>query len=72
LVGPARKVAFRLSLDSIPALPWWSGYNRKSREWDGFPDACHLKDHVVSLPVHHQLTDAAIKFIAKRVVDCLQ
>jgi perosamine synthetase len=72
LVGPARKIAFRLSSASIPALPWWSGYNTKCREWDAFPDACYLKDHVVTLPVHHQLSESAIQFIASRLIECLR
>ena len=72
LVGPARKVAYRLSSSSIPALPWWSGYNRRCLDWDAFPDACYLKDHVVTIPVHQQLSDAAIECIAKKVGYCLR
>ena len=72
LVGPARKLAARLASFSIPAVPWWSGYNAQCKEWDAFPEACYLKDHMVALPVHQQLNDSAMQYIAKRVTEGLQ
>jgi dTDP-4-amino-4,6-dideoxygalactose transaminase len=35
----------------IAATPWWSGYSRRL-DFSRVPDACYLKDHVLSLPCH--------------------
>ena len=52
-----------LTARGIAATPWWAGYNRHL-DWSGCEDACHLKDHVLSLPLHQYLAPEAIEHIA--------
>jgi hypothetical protein len=52
----------------IATIPWWSGYHRALR-WDDFPEACALKDTIIGLPIHHQLTSAHMRAIAAAVGD---
>jgi dTDP-4-amino-4,6-dideoxygalactose transaminase len=56
----------RLRASHIDAYPWWSGYHR-GIDWNEFPEACRLKDEVVLLPVHQQLSTAHMDHIAKCV-----
>jgi perosamine synthetase len=66
VAGPARpRVVAALQAEGIAATPWWSGYNRHL-DFAGQPDACRLKDGVVSLPVHQYLGPEAIDHIAGR------
>ena len=39
----------------VPAIGWWAGYHQ-ALPWVDFPEACDLKDQVVSLPVHQDLS----------------
>lgn len=55
----------------IPATPWWAGYNRHL-DWTGCKDACHLKDHVLSLPLHQYLEPDAIRHIAQELHNLLR
>jgi hypothetical protein len=71
LVENASEVARRLRRWSIPAIAWWSGYHRGCVDWDSFPEACYLKDHVLALPVHQQLDVPAIEYMARKVLECL-
>ena len=50
----------------IASVPWWSGYHR-ALTWDHFPEACALKDTVLGLPIHHQLTAVQIRAVARAV-----
>lgn len=52
-----------LVAQKISATPWWAGYNR-NLDFDSSADACHLKDHVLSLPAHQYLGTAEINHIA--------
>ena len=54
LVADRDAVAAGLAARGIPATPWWAGYDRHL-DWDGFDDARHLKNHVLSLPAHQFL-----------------
>jgi len=72
VVPDAREVARRLRALSVPAIAWWSGYHRERFDWNEFNEAAHLKDHVVALPVHHQLDEAAMRFIASKFVECFR
>jgi len=51
-----------LALRRITSIPWWSGYHR-DLPWDAFPEACALKDQLLGLPVHHDLTPAHIDYL---------
>ena len=66
LVGNRDALAAALVARGIPATPWWAGYNRHL-DWTGCEDACHLKDHVLALPLHQYLEPAAIKYIAQEL-----
>ena len=46
----------------IPAIGWWAGYHRQL-SWDGFDDVRYLKDHLVALPVHQDLSPAHIDYV---------
>ena len=61
LVANRDAIAKALYASGIAATPWWSGYNQH-QAWDGFPDACFLKDHVLSLPLHQNLGAEAIQY----------
>jgi dTDP-4-amino-4,6-dideoxygalactose transaminase len=61
----------RLSERGIDAGAWWKGYHR-SLPWNDFPDACFLKDHVLTLPVHQDLDERAVDYIAKTVGEVLK
>lgn len=63
--SPGRNaLAAALTARGIAATPWWAGYNRHL-EFAGQTDACHLKDHVLSLPVHQQLGPGAVEHMAR-------
>lgn len=66
LVERRDALAAALVARGIPATPWWAGYNRHL-DWTGCEDACHLKDHVLSLPLHQYLGTAAISHIAQEL-----
>lgn len=61
LVTDRDAVAEALNARGIAATPWWSGYNQH-QTWVGFPDACFLKNHVLSLPLHQGLGAEAIQY----------
>jgi perosamine synthetase len=50
LVEDRDGVCSALNRRGVPAIPWWAGYHR-DLAWDGYPDACYLKDHVVAVPI---------------------
>ena len=50
----------------IMAVEWWAGYH-PSLDWDGFPEACYLKDHLLTLPIHHDLGAKHMKYIGRCV-----
>lgn len=68
LVGARDAWVSALGARGIVAVPWWAGYHR-GLGWDGFPDACGLKDHVVALPVNQDLDDASVDAVAAAVAD---
>ena len=55
-----------LNTAGIDAIAWWSGYHG-GVDWDRFPDACYLKDHVLALPVHQWLGAGDMQAIAAGV-----
>jgi len=55
-----------LTRRGIAAIGWWAGYHR-AYAWDAFPDARFLKDHVVALPIHHELSEPQIDAIGEEV-----
>jgi perosamine synthetase len=56
----------RLNAAGIAVAPWWTGYHR-GFNWEAFPEARELKDHLLLLPVHQQLNAAHMQYIAAMV-----
>ena len=67
---------FRFSLKTAPMvgelekrgilIQGWPGYY-PGLAWDAYPDACFLKDNLLTLPVHQGLTLAHMEYIAGSV-----
>ncbi len=55
-----------LTARGVYALPWWEGYHREL-DWTGFAEAAMLKDGILTLPIHQDLTDADIDLIGESV-----
>jgi len=53
---------------SINAIPWWAGYHA-GFNWDLYPDACYLKDNILSLPVDQSLGSDQIEYIVQKLVE---
>ncbi len=64
IVGRRGEACGRLEKHSVSAIRWWAGYH-PALPWDAFPDACHLKDRVLALPVHQQLDASHVLHIAR-------
>lgn len=65
IVQDREKICIELNKQHIYAMPWWAGYHR-DLSWNGFEEARFLKDHVVALPIHQDLTDDEVNFIGNR------
>ena len=63
LVENRDALAKKLAAQGIVATPWWAGYNRHL-DFTDQPEACHLKNHVLSLPCHQYLGEAEVRYIA--------
>jgi dTDP-4-amino-4,6-dideoxygalactose transaminase len=57
--------------NSVFTFHWWAGYHRYL-PWSDFPDACYLKDHLLTLPVHHQMKDKHIDYIIQKLLTVMQ
>lgn len=56
---------------SIFPFHWWAGYHR-DLPWSDFPEACYLKDHLLVLPVHHQLHEQHIDYIIQKLLKVMR
>lgn len=54
----------------ISAIEWWSGYH-PGICWDEFPEAAYLKAHLLALPLHHELGEEQMAYIARCVREVL-
>ncbi len=70
IVEKRNEICSRLIREGISSIPWWSGYHR-GMEWDEFPEACYLKNHVLALPVHQDLDPEDIAYIAEKLSSIL-
>ena len=52
-----------LNANGILAYEWWAGYHR-GFDWDEYPEACNLKDNLLTLPVHQDLDINHMEYIA--------
>ncbi len=62
LVEDREAVSIRLNEMGIMAVQWWAGFHREF-DWAEFPEAKYLKDHLLAVPVHQQLTQQNIDYI---------
>jgi len=69
-VPEREKVCKELNALSIDATAWWSGYHR-SLPWTEYPDACFLKDHLLVLPVHQDLSDKHVELTCETLMHIL-
>jgi len=60
-----------LRLASISAYAFWASYHR-DLPWEEFEDACFLKDHVLALPIHQDLSERSIEHIVRSVRDLVK
>lgn len=51
---------------AIPAIPWWAGYHYRF-DWDAYPEACFLKDHVVAIPLTDLPTGRALGQVGQMI-----
>ena len=65
-----KQLCQKLNALSIDAIAWWSGYH-SSLPWTEYPNARFLKDNLLVLPVHHQLRQSHIEFIARKLLDII-
>jgi dTDP-4-amino-4,6-dideoxygalactose transaminase len=56
----------KLNAAGVAVSPWWSGFHRHL-PWQDFPEAIRLKQRLILLPVHQDLTIDAIDRIAAAV-----
>jgi dTDP-4-amino-4,6-dideoxygalactose transaminase len=64
LVARRSEFARRLNAHGIAAFAFWEGYHR-GLDWRNFPEARHLKDNVLTLPIHQRLGPKHIEYIAR-------
>lgn len=57
----------RLLKSGVDAHPWWAGFHPTGLRWGEFPDACWLKRHVLTLPVHQYLARPDIARMAATI-----
>lgn len=55
----------KLQSKGIAAYPWWAGFHRNGIDWTQFPDACWLKRHLLTLPIHQGLNGRQIDYQAE-------
>jgi len=52
-----------LSHKGISAIQWWAGFHRVF-DWTEFPEAKYLKEHILAIPVHHQLNRRNVDYVS--------
>jgi perosamine synthetase len=62
LVENPKAVCDYLSHKGILAIQWWSGFHQ-AFDWADFPEARYLKEHLLVLPVHQQLTTRDVEYM---------
>jgi dTDP-4-amino-4,6-dideoxygalactose transaminase len=70
IISNRDELILKLRQLSIDAVAWWKGYH-KGLKWDEFPEARFLKDNVLTLPVHQDLSDEDINYIGKNFLQVI-
>ena len=61
-----------LQARGVGAFPWWAGFHRGGIDWSQFPEACRLKHQLLTLPIHQNLDDRHLTYVAEMVIRVLQ
>ena len=67
IVENRERACLRLNEMGIAAVQWWAGFHR-AFDWVKFPEARFLKEHLLAMPIHQQLTDDKMNYIANQIV----
>jgi perosamine synthetase len=70
LVDKSKYINSQLNHRSIDSYAWWAHFHRNC-SWPDYPEACYLKNNVLALPVHHQLSERHIDYIIRQVNEVL-
>jgi len=62
LVEDREAVCRLLNENGIAAIKWWAGYHR-AFDWSEFNEAKYLKDHVLTIPIHQQLSPDDMEYV---------
>lgn len=66
LVSDRDKWFHHLHSVGIMAYRWWRGYH-PGLPWKEYPEACALKDRILSLPIHQDLDEDQVEYIGEQV-----
>lgn len=66
LVEDRDTLSAALTAQGISATPWWAGFNQ-AIDFLAFPEACHLKNHILALPLHQGMGPAHIAHIVAQL-----
>jgi perosamine synthetase len=67
LVDNRDELASKLYELGIDARAWWKGYHR-GLPWKNFPEACSLKNRLLALPVHQDLSLDDIAYVVDNLI----
>lgn len=70
VVDDAVALSRRLGARAIVAPAWWCGFHQ-GFSWLRYPEAQYLKTHVLALPVHQQLEEDHMDYIASVLEGCV-
>ena len=51
----------------IDAGVWWKGYH-EAFFWNEYPDACYLKNNVLTLPIHQDMNEREMHYVVDNLV----
>jgi dTDP-4-amino-4,6-dideoxygalactose transaminase len=71
LVSNRDSLAANLQEMGVSAFPWWAGFHRFGLNWNGFPDACFLKSHLLTLPIDQDMDSRRIGELAALIARLL-
>jgi dTDP-4-amino-4,6-dideoxygalactose transaminase len=66
LVENRESIYNQLNERGIAVIQWWSGFHR-AFSWIDFPEAQYLKEHLLALPIHQQLSFEDINYIIHEI-----
>ncbi|NTU73056.1 DegT/DnrJ/EryC1/StrS aminotransferase family protein [Candidatus Roizmanbacteria bacterium] len=67
IVEDREAACYGLNERGIAATQWWAGYHR-AFDWSEFPEARYLKDQVLTIPIHQQLSPRDVEYICSAIL----